>query len=426
MADVCERIGLLPNVVERYVDAAEEYLAKGHLPPVDISPDDLKAAMRDVKKSAGDVCTVPGIAAQAAAVVGFVEEVVSIDRDLSPADRRWRTHQSQQHFDALVRIATTARGVWGARLPQLERDVVLITDEQFGDHDWARLSVPADQPKILHAVLQRVQQTVAKGETPVVVVDLDDTALNPAPRTLRILKEFARQNPAILTPHELSTIELLTPGQLGYSSTADLQARWRIANKTYLEGAQNYWWTKFFTNDYAVTDGAYPGSAAYVTSLKNAGATIVYLTGRHLGGNRKNVAPGAEPAVEAGMRDGTLQSLAQNGLPVPYGKRVRLIMKPQFQTSDVEYKQGLLKEIEALGVPVAVFDNEPKIDNMFVTNWPDATIVRVGRCRAPNPEKVTNQDGSQRPALLQDMPRVNPSVVWVQDFRTKQDTTAQH
>ncbi|MDO8631184.1 MAG: hypothetical protein Q7R41_11890, partial [Phycisphaerales bacterium] len=355
----------------------------------------------------------PELAARAATVVGFVEAVAGIDTSVPLAQRRWNVHEHQKRFEVLTNIGQRAKGLWNERFA---KDVTFVTDQFFGDHDWTRPE-PKDQAGILKNVLARIRTTRAESKVPGVVVDLDDTVLNPAVRTLKIVKEYAATRQKELSALDLAVIETLQPEQLGYSATANLEDRWALSNQTFLGGSLDYWKTKFFSNEYVVEDGVYPGAAAYVQAMKDAGAVVVYLTGRH--------EKGTKPGTERGMRDGTTASLRRHNFPLPDGHAVQLIMKPDFDLKDLDYKLGFLPTVAALGVPVAVFDNEPKIDNMFVAQWPDATVVRIGRCRSPNPELIAKQDGTQRAPLLQDIPRVDPKVLWIQDFRMANGRLAQ-
>jgi hypothetical protein len=117
-----------------------------------------------------------------------------------------------------------------------------------------------------------------------------------------------------------------------------------------------------------------PGALAYVTSLKNAGATIVYMTGR------------SEP-----HRGEAEQNLRNHGFPIGNDELLLLNQDPDVPT--IEYKTAATRAlVKTMGTPVAAFDNEKVNLRMFRREMPDPR-VRVVRIRTTSRYPDTGGDG---------------------------------
>jgi len=181
-----------------------------------------------------------------------------------------------------------------------------------------------------------------RGLSPVVVFDLDDTLLSTDERHLRILREFG------LTDVPRSALK--------YRIVETARAA-GVADERTLAALRDFWFKRFFQNDYLSADEPVPGGPAYCRDLSAAGATLVYMTGR-----------------DEGMRQGTVFSLERHAFPKPDGRAVRLILKPRFEDSDVEFKTKALEQVSALGDVAGAFENEPLHVNLFGERFGDARL----------------------------------------------------
>lgn len=211
--------------------------------------------------------------------------------------------------------------------------------------------------KLLDGVHAAVVEVVkARKSQPVVVFDLDATLYDNRPRTLAILKEWARQ------PDEINTFAAqkvlgLRIDQVEYL-VADTLKNLGITEAITIKRAVNFWLPRFF-GDSAVLDWPMPGGPAFVAKLYDAGAHIVYLTGRD--------APR--------MLEGTIRSLQLAGYPIGL-VRTQLIMKPRsVDLDDTAFKGQVVKHLRQSGTVVALFDNESGNVNMMRTRFPDAKII---------------------------------------------------
>jgi len=220
----------------------------------------------------------------------------------------------------------------------------------------------------LHEVLHRVEGSVAGGELPVVVFDLDSTLFDTSGRNLKILKDFAQESgDEILSAH----IADVTHDELGWSVGGPLKRR-GVDDEALHRELLSFWKDRFFTDDYVVHDLAAPGAVEFTRAVHERGALVYYLTGRHV----------------RGMGVGTVQSLTQHGFPLWRG-RTTLHLKPSFDMPDRAYKAAAIADIRSSGGPiVATFDNEPENCNVLRAAFPDGLHFRYGSVHSPDPEPL--------------------------------------
>jgi hypothetical protein len=200
-----------------------------------------------------------------------------------------------------------------------------------------------------------------------VVFDLDSTLLDNRPRQARILREYGAR----------AGVPALAAAAPEHWTSWDLAEALRAAGLGPLEVARHllparrFWGARFFTSEYCREDVQVPGAAAFVRSLAGAGARLAYVTGR----------PGR-------MEAGTLATFRREGLPLPDGARVHLLMKPDAPLGDDEWKSLAAARVAALGPVVAAFDNEPAHVNGYALAWPDALCVHLDTDHSPRPIRV--------------------------------------
>lgn len=193
--------------------------------------------------------------------------------------------------------------------------------------------------------------------------DLDGTLYDNRPRTLRILHAFAAQLPKEHA-EAARTLRALTAADLQYRLDETLGPRGVSAD--IIARAQSAWRARFFTDAACADDVPVAGAVAFARACWDAGATVVYLTGRDI----------------PGMLLGTTRTLRDDGFPIAV-PRVELVMKPTFEEGDTEFKQRLLDAFDELGTVVASFDNEPGNCNLFHRRWPEAFTVLLDTQKAP-------------------------------------------
>jgi hypothetical protein len=241
-------------------------------------------------------------------------------------------------------------------------------------------SLQAQQRATLRAVLRRCRTEKAHA-TPVVVFDLDGTLMDNRPRTLAILREFAdrcRTRDAALAER----LERAQMGELEYLLSDSLE-RMGAHRHSLVEEMHAFWRDRFFADPHLVHDVAVSGAVDFVSACHEAGALLVYLTGRDL------------PM----MGTGTFQSLRDLGFPIGQAG-TELVLKPEAAMPDEAFKRDVAPQLARLGHIIAAFDNEPGNCNVMLAHYPDAHVVFVDTQRMPGG------------------PELDPGVHVVRDFQT--------
>jgi hypothetical protein len=230
------------------------------------------------------------------------------------------------------------------------------------------------QPEVLPSVIQRAQETVANGQRPVVVFDLDDTLFDSRTRTKLIFHEFA-EDTSMQTqfPNETRVLDQVRIEDIQYS-LKDTLVDFGIDTPDFETALNTYWVARFFTSAYCVVDRPIAGAANYVRELEAAGAFIIYLTGRDT----------------PNMGAGTTTALLSNHFPTdPEG--TYLLMKSDHAIDDLTFKQQAFSWIKQQGTVIAGFENEPRNINAYDAAFAGGTMVLLDTIRSNAPD-VPNTD----------------------------------
>jgi beta-phosphoglucomutase-like phosphatase (HAD superfamily) len=224
-------------------------------------------------------------------------------------------------------------------------------------------STRSQQQASLRAVLRRCR-TERAHSTPVVVFDLDGTIMDNRPRTVAILRDFAAMC-RDRDPELAESLQKARTVDLSYLLTDSLEALG--AHRTSLVAEmQAFWRDRFFADRHLVHDVAVPGSVEFVRACYDAGALLVYLTGRDL------------PL----MGTGTFQSLRDLGFPIGIAG-TELVLKPDAAMPDEAFKRLAAPTLARVGHVIAAFDNEPANCNVMLAHYPDAHVVFVDTQHMP-------------------------------------------
>jgi hypothetical protein len=241
---------------------------------------------------------------------------------------------------------------------------------------------PAAQSTLLRRVVERArEQRGASAVPPVVVFDLDGTLMDNRPRSAAILAELAREWSAS-RPDIASRLAAARPDELAYLFNESLQ-RLGISDTALVDEAVAFWRKRFFHDSYLSHDVEVPGAVGFARAVYEAGALVVYLTGRDL------------PL----MGLGSWSSLRDLGFPIGV-VGTELVCKPDAATHDETFKQGVAPALGRVGEVIAAFDNEPGNCNIFRRAYPDALTVLLDTQHVPG------------------APPLDAGVVCIRDFRT--------
>ena len=227
------------------------------------------------------------------------------------------------------------------------------------------------EPKqLLEKILERVHSVKQTGDNPLVVLDLDGTLFDNGPRTWRLVAEALEEGGYTEARERLNGV---SDRMLPYLVT-DFLAEAGITDESTVASVTKYWFERFFTDEYQKLDLPLEGSIDFVKALYEAGATMVYLTGRDV----------------PGMLVGCTDALRAGGYPVGL-ERTMMILKPDFETKDLVFKTEAADFISKTGTVVAAFDNEPGNCNLFLEKWPNAYSVLLDTTCAPNPPELNSE-----------------------------------
>jgi phosphoglycolate phosphatase-like HAD superfamily hydrolase len=219
-------------------------------------------------------------------------------------------------------------------------------------HDWVSASHfhPVSQNDVLKEVHDRVLAVRAKASPgeghPLVVLDLDSTLYEVAPRTMKIISEWIESSEAQPFTAVRDRLKTLKETDLGYSLRDTFRAVGLSLDDPQAfrawESAKKFWVARFFRSAYVRYDRPYRGAAEFTRQLHAQGAEIVYLTGRD----------------EPNMGDGTRENLIRDGFPWQV-ERTILMTKPNIEMTDLAHKRSAGLEIRERGTLIASFENEP-------------------------------------------------------------------
>ncbi|MEO0322118.1 MAG: hypothetical protein AAF447_04120 [Myxococcota bacterium] len=215
------------------------------------------------------------------------------------------------------------------------------------------------QSQTLQRVLDRVSVAAEDGgPPPLVVFGLDGSIFDNRRRTLQVLLEYAEEV-EVDEPDVADALRSLTLEGVQYLLGETLR-------ECGLQGAEltrdvtSFWRERFFTDDYAMLDEPQAGAVDYLRGLQEAGAGLIYLSGRDV----------------PGMLLGTVASLREHGLPLAE-PGVQLVLKPDATLGDESFKRTAFPRLAGFGEVVAVFDANPSMCDLARRIFPDAEVAFV-------------------------------------------------
>lgn len=226
----------------------------------------------------------------------------------------------------------------------------------------------------LRQILVRIRDNRSQNLDSLVVFDLDSTLFDVGPRLERILIDFAQE------PENQKRF----PEQVKHFKNIKIERRdWGFKNSLVRAGldghhpefkkeVHDYWYKTFFSNEYLHFDIPYRGAVEYVQKLAQAGAEIVYLTGRDI--HR--------------MEKGSLEVLQKWHFPLD-GVNSRLVLKPHKEMDDAQFKSDWFLNVpENKHKNIWFFENEPVNIKLIREHAPQIEIIffdstHSGRAQPP-------------------------------------------
>lgn len=220
------------------------------------------------------------------------------------------------------------------------------------------------------------------------VFDIDSTLYNVSPRNIEIIKDYAQTNAQNLTPTLQSALMSVTHHYTDWGiKTPLLRLNLLNPDMELLKNIKKHWNEFFFSGKFLHHDEEYPGAVDFVNQLSKHAPTF-YLTGRDV----------------QRMGNETLKQLSQSEFPTdPHHNK--LILKPNKEMLDHEYKLEELKKLALDFDVIYFFENEPIILNEVVTHFSEDKVIPI--CIA------STHSGRAE---------INPKIKIIQpDYRLKED-----
>jgi hypothetical protein len=221
----------------------------------------------------------------------------------------------------------------------------------------------SEQKALYKRIVERSHRKPGEAN-PVIVFDLDGTLMDNRPRTQTILHELAAE----LKKEAHQAAEVLGSTKIesiAYMLTETLRLI-GVDHPELVARAEEHWRQRFFTDEYLKYDIAIPGTVELAKACYEAGATLVYFTGRDL------------PLMSLG----SFGSLRDLGFPIGV-VGTELVCKPDAKIPDEKFKKEEGPKLARIGRVIATFDNEPGNCNAFQAMFPEADNVFVATQHLP-------------------------------------------
>ena len=218
----------------------------------------------------------------------------------------------------------------------------------------------------LRPILEKIKSSPA-GEC-LVIFDLDSTLYDLTKRVGGIMAAFAGDAAVVQKFPEasarLTNLEIRRTDWGIHEPFARVGIT-RESHPEFVNAAQAAWARGFFSNDFLDRDFPLPGAVQFVEDCLQAGAEVLYLTGRDV----------------ARMGAGTATSLRASGFPFD-GVRSRLQLKPDKSLDDAEFKADVIADLNAKYPNIWLFENEPVNINAVLKRTPQVKMVFVETCHS--------------------------------------------
>ena len=240
------------------------------------------------------------------------------------------------------------------------------------------------QNSYLQRILDRIQAKTSRQASSLAIFDLDGTLFDNRPRTVYILRQIADQFeaelPQLTRAMDSDACQGLDAIQYGPMATLDCLGVTDAAERALIA---EQWAKRFFTDEYQHFDIPLPGAKSFVTQVYEAGATVIYLTGR-----------------DVNMLVGLTETLRMCGFPVGVVGTMTMTKK-EFNEDDGTFKENVAAYLDRLGEIVAIFENEPANSNLLQKIFPGAVSMFLLTQHRP------------------DAPALDEGIIKIRDFRIR-------
>jgi hypothetical protein len=221
---------------------------------------------------------------------------------------------------------------------------------------------------VLHRILQEAEAARKSGTPFLAVFDLDSTLFDLTDRMSRIVDAFI-ETPKFQHRYprecEIASCLPIQPSDWGLGEALGRVGITQSAHPEFYKDLHTFWAEGFFSDSFLHHDEPLKGSVNFVRKIREAGAEIMYLTGRDV----------------PRMLEGTKKSLKENGFPINEAG-IELRLKPVAEWDDAEFKVDVLRESAHRFGTIYLFENEPVNLNLVSEKLPDVKLVYIDTCHS--------------------------------------------
>ncbi len=206
------------------------------------------------------------------------------------------------------------------------------------------------------------------------IFDIDSTLVHVHKRNQAILEDFFNQSHQQIYSHQYNIVKKIQFKKTDWGLREVFSKfEWPKNSEDFFIKIKSHWKKHFFSNNYLKYDILVPGALDFLTFLdKDPFSEIWYLTGRH----------------KKTMLQGTIDYF--NNQKIPFIKE-NLILKPEAQWLDTEFKSDEVKKLLSRGKKTWLFENEPTNINVIQKNFPEVTNIFLKTThsrQSPEPENI--------------------------------------
>ncbi|MFZ4405633.1 MAG: HAD family hydrolase [Pseudobdellovibrionaceae bacterium] len=227
---------------------------------------------------------------------------------------------------------------------------------------------------VLEQILLQIRDLKQQGRRIQVVFDLDSTLFDVSPRLQKILMDFANhpEYQQQFSQHLPLFQRIQTEKKDWGIRAALIRAGYKEDHPDFHNTIRDFWVQHFFSNSYLHYDLPYAGAQDYVNAVAQAGAEIVYLTGR----DQERMAIGSE------------EVLKRWNFPLQ-PPQSELALKPHKSMDDAEFKKDwFLLNREKNYDKIWFFENEPVNIHLIDQHCAEVDMIfldttHAGKAEAP-------------------------------------------
>ncbi len=221
----------------------------------------------------------------------------------------------------------------------------------------------SENARLLQRIYRHVRSIQKSGMSCLLAFDLDATLFDVSHRHQKVIQDFTSlpQTHAQFS-HHLEKLKEVRFSKTDWAIDGPLERVGLLGQEDSAELydlLHDFWYEKYFSNEYLEYDRPYDGAVEFVQKIWQAGADVVYLTGRDI----------------PRMGEGSLKTLKRWNFPVAQ-ERAQLLLKKEKGLNDARFKADWFLHAKQKDYSHAYFfENEPVNLQVMATDCPHVELI---------------------------------------------------